>query len=217
MLRVFQLFTYFRRLPLAAIQPVDRGAPIQKVTTVSMKALALTVIPLVLFAFGVATLADAQAPLANPSARRLAKSEESFVAGLMQDCIVEGRVATAARNRASRADVRDLGVMLEADYPLLAEELLLFAAKKSVSLPADLEATHLRSLDAISTVSVDKFDSAYLVLTIKNQARYVAQIEPVLANTNDLELKAILAKAHARVSEHLAQARSVQRKYASAN
>ena len=182
-----------------------------------MKLTAIAILQMILLSVGGAILAGGQAPPPTPPAARLAKSEASFVASLMQDCVVEERVATAACNQATKSAVRDLGVMLGADYRKWAEELSLFAAKKSVALPDRLESSHLKSLVAISRVSVGDFDSAYLFLTIQNQARYMAQIEPVLANTNDLELKAILSKAHACVSEHLAQARSVQRVYLAAN
>jgi len=183
-----------------------------------MKSLFSRIIPLAALVLVALTRANAQIPSPSeppaPSPSLLAKYEESFVANLMQDCVVEGRVASAARNRATKSDVRELGSTLGTDYPKLAEDLSLFAVKKGVALPADLEASHQKLIDALSTVSVDEFDSAYLALVIENHTRYVAQIEPILTTTSDADLKAILAKTLAHVSEHLAQAKAVQQKYA---
>jgi putative membrane protein len=183
-----------------------------------MKPLFPRIIPLAALALVALTPANAQIPSPSeppaPSPSLLAKYEESFVANLMQDCVVEGRVASAARNRATKPDVRELGSVLGIDYPKLAEDLSLFAVQKGIKLPADLEASHQKLIDALSSVSVDEFDSAYLALVIDNQTRYVAQIEPILKTANDADLKAILAKTLAHVSDHLAQAKAVQKKYA---
>ena len=158
---------------------------------------------------------DSRPPaLPVPPPSQLLKFEESFVANLMQACVVEGKLANAARNRATTPEVRELGTSLGADYPKLAVDLSLFAAKKGIVLPADLEATHQNDVDALSSTSVDEFDSAYLALVIDNQTRYAAQIRPMLGTTNDPELKVVLEKTLAKVSEHLAQAQAVQQKYA---
>ncbi len=158
---------------------------------------------------------DSRPPaLPVPPPSQLLKFEESFVANLMQACVVEGKLANAARNRATTPEVRELGTSLGADYPKLAVDLSLFAAKKGIVLPADLEATHQNEVDALSSTSVDEFDSAYLALVIDNQTRYAAQIRPMLGTTNDPELKVVLEKTLAKVSEHLAQAQAVQQKYA---
>jgi hypothetical protein len=77
-----------------------------------------------------------------------------------------------------------------------------------------LEASHQKDIDALSSASVDELDSAYLALTIDNQTRYLAQINPMLSTTNDPDLKLVLEKTLARVSAHLAQAQAVQLKYA---
>jgi putative membrane protein len=183
-----------------------------------MKSSFLIIMPLAVVALVVLTPADAQIPSPPespaPSPSLLAKYEESYVANLMQDCVVEGRVANAARNRATKPDVRELGASLGTDYPKLAEDLSLFAVQKGIKLPADLEASHQKLIDALSSVSVDEFDSAYLALVIDNHVRYVAQIEPILRTANDADLKAILAKTLTHVTEHLAQAKAVQKKYA---
>ncbi len=151
-------------------------------------------------------------PATSPS--QLLKFEESFLTDLMQACVVEGKVASAARNRATKSEVRELGATLGGDYPKLAEDLSIFAVKKGIVLPADLQAAHQKDVDALSSASVDEFDSAYLALVIDNQSRYIAQIRPMMTTTNDPDLKAILDKTLARVSEHLAQAQAVQQKYA---
>src|SRR5258708_22520051 len=121
-----------------------------------MKSLCVIKLPLALAVLAALTPASGQIPTPSeppaPSPSLLAKYEESFVANLMQDCVVEGRVASAARNRATKSDVRELGSTLGTDYPKLAEDLSLFAVKKGVALPADLEASHQKLIDALSTV-----------------------------------------------------------------
>ena len=65
---------------------------------------------------------DSRPPaLPVPPPSQLLKFEESFVANLMQACVVEGKLANAARNRATTPEVRELGTSLGADYPKLAE------------------------------------------------------------------------------------------------
>ena len=132
----------------------------------------------------------------------------------MQDCVVEGRIASAARNRATNADVRELGAALGVDYPKLAEDLTIFASKKSVKLPADLEASHQKVIDSLSSVSVEEFDAAYVAQAINDQTRFLAMIQPILVTTNDADLKALLLTTATRISDHLARAKEIQKKYA---
>jgi predicted outer membrane protein len=178
-----------------------------------MKTTALSTFALAGLLLGAMAAAGQSTP-PPPPISQLSSLEESFVANLMQQFVVEAKAASAARNRGSKSEIRDLGVALGNDYPKMAEDLSIFAAKKSIVLSADLEASHQRVVDALSSVSVDEFDSAYLALAVDDQTRFLVQIQPILNASNDPELRLLLSKIATRISDNLARTKAVQNKFA---
>lgn len=115
----------------------------------------------------------------------------------------------AAMKGASK-DVKDFGNMMVMDHGKANDELKAIAQKKSMMLPASLDAEHQAKSDSLSKLSGAAFDKAYVAAMVEGHQKTLALMQAEAASGKDAELKAFAAKTAPVVKHHLDEITKIQ-------
>ena len=133
----------------------------------------------------------AQAPPIPTSApNRVSYQDEEFIKLLSQDIGTSYVLAQAAKNRATKPAVRELGAQVTTGLQQAQQEVTTLAIKKGVILSNTLEAKSQGLVDSLSSASLDEFDSKYVETLLQYLPTLQRNCETILKTTADLDLKA---------------------------
>lgn len=137
----------------------------------------------------------AQAPPAPTVApNRITSADERFIKQLSQEVGVSYLAAQAARNRATKPAVRELGVQVASGLQQIQQDVTTLAIRKDVILSNTLEAPNQSLIDALSSASLDEFDSKYIETLLQFLPALQASCETIASSTSDVDLKSYAQK-----------------------
>jgi putative membrane protein len=137
--------------------------------------------------------------------------DEHFVMDVAHAGMAEVELGRLATEKASKDDVKKFGQRMVDDHSKANDELKSIVEKKSIQLPADLDAKHKAARDRLSKLSGDGFDRAYMQEMVAGHQKVAAMLKSESTSGKDLELKAWAAKTLPTVEDHLKQAREIAR------
>src|SRR5262249_235370 len=159
-----------------------------------MRATVILLIACVMLSFGAATVPSQVPPVPTPLPNRISSEDEQFIKQLSQEVGISYIAAQAARNRATKPAVRDLGVQVSPGLHQVQQDVTTLAIRKDVILSNPLEAPNQRLVDALSSASLDEFDSKYVETLLQFLPSLLARCEAIVATTGDADLKAYALK-----------------------
>src|SRR5262249_31080008 len=133
-------------------------------------------------------------PVPTPLPNRVSPEDERFIKNLSQEVGVSYLVAQSAKNRATKPAVRDLGVQISSGLQQIQQDVTTLSIRKDVILSNTLEASNQRLVDALSSASLDEFDSKFIETLLQFLPSLQANCQAIALSTSDAELKAYALK-----------------------
>lgn len=129
-------------------------------------------------------------PIPTPAPNRTSYQDEEFIKQLSQDIGTSFVLAQAAKNRATKPAVRELGAQVTTGLQQAQQEVTTLSIKKGVILSNTLEAKNQTLVDSLSSASLDEFDSKYLETLLQYLPTLQRSCETIVKTTADQDLKA---------------------------
>ena len=133
----------------------------------------------------------------------LAKQDQKFIQTAAQGGLMEVRLGEVASQKASAAEVKELGAMMVKDHSKANDELKDLAGKKGVTLPAELDSKHQGTVDRLSKLSGEEFDKAYVNEMITAHKKDVSEFEKASKSAADADVKGWAGKTLPTLQAHL--------------
>ena len=148
----------------------------------------------------------------TPQTGALAPADRTFVRQAAAAGMAEVEMGRLATSKASNADVKQFGQRMVDDHSKANDELKAWAAKKNVTLPAELEAAHKATHDRLAKLSGDAFDRAYMKQMVADHNKAVQDFTRASKTAKDADLKAWAEKTLPTLQEHQKMARDISAK-----
>ena len=129
-------------------------------------------------------------PIPTPQQNRTSYQDEAFIKQLSQDIGTSYVLAQAAKNRATKPAVRELGAQVTGSLQQAQQDVTTLSVKKGVILSNTLDAKNQSLVDTLSSASLDEFDSKYLETLLQYLPALQASCENIVRTTADVDLKA---------------------------
>lgn len=161
------------------------------------------------------TLANAANTVANTVSNTAASlttpSPEDFMKKAAQGGMAEVELGKLAAQKGQNAEVKSYGQMMVADHGKANTELKALAAKKNVTLPADL-GSHATVHEKLKTMSGAEFDKTYVDAMVDDHETTVSEFQKQADSSADADVKAFAAKALPTLKAHLEKIKAIQAK-----
>ncbi|CAN5314251.1 hypothetical protein BH10ACI2_BH10ACI2_22710 [soil metagenome] len=161
------------------------------------------------------TMVNAANTVANTVSNTVSKmttdSPESFMKDAAQGGMAEVELGKLAASKAKDAEVKKFGQMMVTDHTAAGNGLKALAAKKNVTLPADI-GSHKSTVDKLSGLSGADFDKAYVDDMVSDHEADVAEFEKQSKNATDADVKAFAAKTLPVLKKHLEAIKAIKAK-----
>ena len=141
-----------------------------------------------------------------------AAADATFMRQAANDGMAEVEHGRLAAKNASSADVKQFGQQMVDDHGKANGELKGLASKKSVTLPATMDAKHQAMQDKLAKMTGASFDSAYMAHMVAAHAQAVALFQKEAKGGADPDAKAWAAKTLPTLQEHHKMAQSIHAK-----
>lgn len=150
-------------------------------------------------------------PVLTPAPNRTSFQDEAFIKQLSQDIGTSYVLAQAARNRATKPAVRDLGAQVTSSLLQAQQEVTTLSVQKAVILSNTLEAKSQSLVDALSSASLDEFDSKYLETLLQYLPALLKSCDTIMSTTADPELKAYAARLQPTIQARIDRIQAVRK------
>ena len=124
--------------------------------------------------------------------------------------MAEVAIAKLALTKTSSDKIKDFAHMMIKDHGKANDELMAIAKKKSMALPAGLDAEHQAKLDSLSKLSGKDFDMAYVTAMVGGHEKTLTLMQNEATSGTDADLKAFAAKTAVVVQKHLDAINKIQ-------
>jgi putative membrane protein len=161
----------------------------------------------------VATAAWAQQTSSGSS--RATSADSAFAMKAAQANMAEIELGKLAQQKAASQEVKKFGQQMIDDHGKSLDELKGIAMKKSMSLPAEIDAKHKALEDRLAKMNGAEFDRAYIQAMVDGHKEVAAEFRKESQSGADSELKAYAAKTLPTIEEHLRHAEMLNRDRAS--
>ncbi len=116
--------------------------------------------------------------------------------------MAEVELSKLAGTKAQNAEVKKFAQTMVTDHTKANDELKALAAKKSVTLPADLDAAHKATMDKLKGLSGAEFDKAYVDAMVNDHNSAVDLFKKEAGDGSDSDLKSFAAKTLPTLEGH---------------
>jgi putative membrane protein len=142
----------------------------------------------------------------------MSAQDQKFMMDAAKGGMMEVELGRLAAQKATNADVKAFGQRMVDDHGKANDELKGLASKKSVTLPATMDAKHQAMHDKLAKMKGAAFDSAYMAHMVSAHAQAVALFQKESKGGADPEAKAWAAKTLPTLQEHHKMAQSIAAK-----
>lgn len=157
------------------------------------------------------TMSNAANTVANTASSMTTASPEAFMTEAAQGGMAEVELGKLALKNAENAEVKKFAQMMIDDHGKANTELKVLAAKKNVTLPADM-GSHKSDYDSLSKVKGADFDADYVDGMVEDHEDDVEAFEKQANSSSDPDVKAFAAKTLPTLKKHLEAIKAIQAK-----
>jgi putative membrane protein len=150
--------------------------------------------------------------LALPATGRAGSNEQAsaqFVKEAAAGGMAEVKMGNLAQQQAASPAVKTFGRRMVDDHSKANDELKGLAAKKNITLPADVEAKDKATYDRLSKLQGAEFDRAYIDAMLKDHRTDVAEFRKEAQTSTDPDVKSFATKTLPTLEQHLSTAESL--------
>jgi len=148
----------------------------------------------------------------NNTSSSVSDDDKKFMNEAAQGGMAEVKLGELASQKAASADVKAFGTKMVQDHSNANTELKSVAAKKGVTLPADVNAEQKAMYDKLSKLSGAEFDKEYVKGMVADHEKDVAEFKKQSTAAKDADLKAFATKTLPTLESHLSMIKGIQGK-----
>lgn len=153
----------------------------------------------------------ATSPSGN-SAAALSDDDRDFMTEAAAGGMAEVELGRLAAQKAKSADVKQFGQKMVDDHSKANNELKQLAARKGVTLPADMNGEQKEERDKLSKLSGAEFDKEYMKLMVDDHDKDVAAFQDEAKDGDDADVKNFASKTLPTLQEHQRMAKEIKGK-----
>lgn len=136
-------------------------------------------------------------------------SDSGFIRDALNGNLVEIRLGTVARSKASDGGVRDFGQRMVKDHTSLYNQWAALAKQQGLSTDVNADATAKATADQLATLSGADFDRAYMTEMVRDHQADIAKFQQAGSSANAAVVRELAAKAVPVMQQHLSQAQQL--------
>jgi putative membrane protein len=140
------------------------------------------------------------------------RSSADFWKKAAEGGMAEVELSKVAQTKAQNAEVKKFAQTMVTDHTKANDELKALAAKKSVTLPTELDAAHKSTLDKLKGLSGAEFDKAYVDAMVSDHDAAVDLFKKQAGDGSDGDLKSFAAKTLPTLEGHQKMIMGIQGK-----
>ena len=141
---------------------------------------------------------------------QLDRKDRAFIEKAAAGGMLEVQAGKMAENKATSADVKSFGSMLQSDHAAANEELKSLAEKKGVKLPTALPKKDQKKLDKMAKAK--DFDKTFVhEQGVEDHKHDVKDFEKASKDAKDPDVKAFAAKTLPTLQKHLQRAEELEK------
>lgn len=160
-----------------------------------------------------ANMATSNVNAANAGSNTAAAGgSNNFMTEAAQGGMAEVELGRLAQTKAQNAEVKSFGQKMVQDHSNANTELKALAAKKNVTLPTDVGATHKTTMDKLSKLSGAEFDKEYVAAMVEDHEKDVKAFQTQADSATDADVKAFATKTLPTLKMHLEMIKGIQAK-----
>jgi putative membrane protein len=168
----------------------------------------------------VGNVANTMGNAANAVANTVSNAAKSVTGGTDEDFMKDTAMAGSAEvelgklasTKAANAEVKKFAQMMVTDHTKAGTELKALAAKKNLTLPADMDSSHKSELESLKGKTGADFDRAYVDDMVSDHEKAVSDFQSKANNASDPDVKAFATKTLPTLQKHLDAIKAIQAK-----
>jgi putative membrane protein len=133
-----------------------------------------------------------------------------FAVAAAEGGMMEVRLGQLAATNATSPKVKELGRMMVADHTRANDELKSLAAKKNITLPADLSNDKQKAYEELAAKKGKDFDEAYAEFMVADHKEDIELFQHQADDGKDADLKAWAAGKVSVLKHHLQMAQTTK-------
>lgn len=141
-----------------------------------------------------------------------ATSPNGFMTEAARGGMAEVELSRTAQTKAQNAEVKAFSQKMVQDHSNANTELKQLAAKKSVTLPTEMDAAHKTMAESMAKLSGAEFDKAYVAAMVADHEKTVALFQSQADGGTDADAKAWATKTLPTLKMHLEMVKAIQGK-----
>jgi len=141
----------------------------------------------------------------------VSKADQDFAVNTANAGMTEIQAAKLAQQQGSSADVKKYAAMMIKDHTAAADTLKMIAAKKNLTLPADLSNDSQKDLADLQKKTGKDFDKAYLKMMVSDHKKVIKSFEDESKNCSDADIRAFADNTLHTLRHHLDEAEKCEK------
>jgi putative membrane protein len=142
-------------------------------------------------------------------AQSVSEQDLTFAEEAAKSGLLEVQLGDLATKQADSSDVQDFGRRMVEDHGKANEQLKLIAEEKGITLPDNLDQDQQHTIDELSQLSGEEFDSAYMDQMVKDHENDVVAFREQVESGKDPGLRAFAEETLPTLEEHLNLAQQI--------
>lgn len=142
----------------------------------------------------------------------VSSDDREFFTEAAQGGIAEVKMAQLVVGKTQNQEVKAFAQRMIVDHTKANDELKMLAAKKGVTLPADVSDDQREDYDDLAKLSGAEFDKEYVSLMVEDHEKDVSAFDEQSKDGDDAELKALAAKTLPTLKSHYEAIKTIQSK-----
>jgi putative membrane protein len=136
-------------------------------------------------------------------------ADSNFATKAAEGGMAEVQLGNLAKEHAASEDVKKFGQLMVDDHTKINDELKPIAAKKNITLPANVNAKQQAAYDRLSKLSGAEFDRAYMKDMVTDHRADISEFKKESTSGADADFKAFAGKNLPTLEHHLQEAERV--------
>lgn len=132
----------------------------------------------------------------------LSNDDKEFMTEAAQGGMAEVKLGELASTKGASADVKSFGQKMVTDHGKANNDLKALAAKKSFTLPTDVNAEQKALYDKLSKLSGAEFDKEYVSAMVEDHENDLDSFKSAAGAASDADLKAFAGKYAPVIESH---------------
>jgi putative membrane protein len=137
-----------------------------------------------------------------------APADDDFVMKAAKGGKMEVELGRLAAKKGRNAAVKNFGRRMVTDHTRAGNKLKMLAAKKHITLPAEMDAEGQETMKSLSALSGSAFDRAYMDMMVSDHEKDIAEFEMESTGGTDADIKGFATKTLPTLKTHLRLARA---------